>query len=72
MASAWWWWESISASLSGGTSIEGVGEVIILCEHCPHYHTKTIFRRKCYNDPQCLIGIALKMVGVVMSKVRGS
>ena len=43
----------------------------MFCERCPHYHTKTIFRRTCYNDPQCLFGIAIKVVKVVMSKVKG-
>jgi len=41
----------------------------MFCERCPHYRTKTIFRRKCYYEPQCPVGIAIKLVEVVMTTV---
>ena len=43
--------------------------MIMSCERCPHYRTKTIFRRKCYYEPQCPVGIAIKLVEVVMTTV---
>ena len=39
----------------------------MFCERCPHYRTRTLFRRKCYYAPGCPIGIVIKAVGVVMS-----
>ena len=46
----------------------------MFCERCPHYRTKTVFRRKCFYAPQCPIGIVLKLVGaaitLVMTKAR--
>lgn len=41
----------------------------MFCERCPHYRTKTIFRRKCYYEPQCPIGIAIMLVHVVITLV---
>lgn len=46
------------------------GAVALICERCPHYRTKTIFRRKCYYEPQCPVGVAIKLVDVVMTRVR--
>ena len=44
--------------------------LIVFCERCPHYSKKTIFPRTCYNGPQCLVGIAIKLVRVMMIEVR--
>jgi len=38
-----------------------------VCRNCPHYSHSTLFPRKCWHSPQCIIGALLDLLFVSLS-----